>query len=70
MTPRLHDGAFQVHVHGSDWRALHEHIPAAVLPHFYGGRRQGIDSVAWLQRLADAEEAMLGSVLECPHHSC
>ncbi|XP_034230970.1 clavesin-2-like [Thrips palmi] len=56
----------KVHVHGSDWRGLHEHIPAAVLPHLYGGRRQGIDNGPWLKRLEAVEEAMLA----CPHHGC
>lgn len=49
----------KIRVFGSNWRALHEHVPPAVLPHLYGGRRQGIDNAPWLQRLADVEEAML-----------
>lgn len=33
----MNECIFQLHLHGSNWESLHEHIPAKNLPVYYGG---------------------------------
>lgn len=51
--------ADRFHVHGTNFKALHEHIPPDMLPEEYGGLGPPVDYAASTDRIRKQEEAFL-----------